>query len=177
MLSDLTRNWRATAECPPPTDGVDKKIARCRRFRSELTARAARLLPARTVRAPSKTTERAVCRQIVRAGATGLEPATSGVTGRSWHFRHERGSAGIPGRSRPFSPAHCGDRRVPAGIPGSLVRDQRGMSRCLIRKHVGRRSVESSGGGLEPSTPSLPCCPNRKRMRSDASGCEYLSAI
>jgi len=89
------------------------------------------------------------------AGATGLEPATSGVTGRSWRFRAERGSAGISGRSRPFSPARCGDLRVPAAIPGSLVRDQRGMSRCLIRQLVGGRPVESSDG-LEPSTPSLP---------------------
>jgi len=45
---------------------------------------------------------------------------------------------------------------VPAAIPGSLVRDQRGISRCLVRKLVGGRPVESSDGGLEPSTPSLP---------------------
>jgi hypothetical protein len=36
-------------------------------------------------------------------GATGLEPATSGVTGRSCRFRAERRSAGIPARSRAFS--------------------------------------------------------------------------
>jgi hypothetical protein len=39
-------------------------------------------------------------------GATGLEPATSGVTGRSWRFRFERGQAG---KLRPESLARrCG---------------------------------------------------------------------
>jgi hypothetical protein len=39
-------------------------------------------------------------------GATGLEPATSGVTGRSWRFRFERGQAG---KLRPASSARrCG---------------------------------------------------------------------
>jgi hypothetical protein len=45
-------------------------------------------------------------------GATGLEPATSGVTGRSWRFRLERGLAGIRGLSRAFRWRRCGDRRV-----------------------------------------------------------------
>ena len=36
-------------------------------------------------------------------GATGLEPATSGVTGRSWRFRAEREWAGISGMSRLFT--------------------------------------------------------------------------
>jgi hypothetical protein len=84
----------------------------------------------------------------------GSNPATSGVTGRSWRFRAKRGWAGISGTSRPFSPARRGDLRVPAGIFGSLARDRRGMSRCLIRKLVGGRPVESSNGGLEPSIPS-----------------------
>ena len=35
-------------------------------------------------------------------GATGLEPATSGVTGGSWRFRPERGHAGIPRASEAF---------------------------------------------------------------------------
>ena len=50
-----------------------------------LTASAARLLPESTLFAPSKTTESLDCRQIARTGATGLEPATSGVTGRDGH--------------------------------------------------------------------------------------------
>ena len=33
--------------------------------------------------------------------------------------------------SRTFSPWCCGDLRVLAGICGRLVRDQRGMARCL----------------------------------------------
>jgi hypothetical protein len=37
--------------------------------------------------ASRRTTKMLICR--VFTGATGLEPATSGVTGRSWHFRAE----------------------------------------------------------------------------------------
>jgi hypothetical protein len=56
-------------------------------------------------------------------GATGLEPATSGVTGRSWRLRPERGWAGISGHEQDFSrvglrglPGACGRfRRRPAG--------------------------------------------------------------
>ncbi len=39
--------------------------------------------------APGLATTVAICRTFT--GATGLEPATSGVTGRSWRFRAERG--------------------------------------------------------------------------------------
>jgi hypothetical protein len=42
---------------------------------------AARLLPGFTVRAPNTTTEDADLQRKRRDGATGLEPATSGVTG------------------------------------------------------------------------------------------------
>jgi hypothetical protein len=48
-----------------------------------------------------------ICRTFT--GATGLEPATSGVTGRSWRLRVERGYAGICGGSMAFRP--CGDGR------------------------------------------------------------------
>ena len=34
---------------------------------------------------------RPICRHFNETGATGLEPATSGVTGRSWYFRAEPG--------------------------------------------------------------------------------------
>jgi hypothetical protein len=34
---------------------------------------------------------------LLLTGATGLEPATSGVTGRSWRLRVERGYAWIAG--------------------------------------------------------------------------------
>ncbi len=76
-----------------------------------------------------------ICRSFT--GATGLEPATSGVTGRSWCFRAERGYAGIPGESRDFRPRCCGDWRVRAGASASLVRDQRGMSSCRYGEQSG----------------------------------------
>jgi hypothetical protein len=43
---------------------------------------AARLLPKRALLAPNETTKDVTCRQIRKTGATGLEPATSGVTDR-----------------------------------------------------------------------------------------------
>ena len=70
-------------------------------------------------------------------GATGLEPATSGVTGRSWHLRPERGSAGIPAVSRSFRRWRCGDQREEAGASGSLVRDERGMLVCRNCQQTG----------------------------------------
>src|SRR5947209_13051967 len=70
-------------------------------------------------------------------GATGLEPATSGVTGRSWSRRSGRGSAGITGASRAFQPPPCGVRRAPAGASGDLLRDEREMLRCLSGKRLG----------------------------------------
>jgi hypothetical protein len=39
--------------------------------------------------------------------------------------------------SRAFRLGRCGDCRVPAGISGSLVRDQRGMLSCLDSKRRG----------------------------------------
>jgi hypothetical protein len=60
-------------------------------------------------------------------GATGLEPATSGVTGRSCWFRVERGYAGIAGESGLFRPGPCGDLRALPGVSGELLRDGRGM--------------------------------------------------
>jgi hypothetical protein len=48
---------------------------------------------------PSTATKMPVCRDFT--GATGLEPATSGVTGRSWRLRAERGRS----REDPAGPA------------------------------------------------------------------------
>ena len=76
-----------------------------------------------------------ICKMFL-AGATGLEPATSGVTGRSWCFRAERGSAGIPCKSSAFRPRHCGGWRLLPGASGVLLRDERGMRRCLNRKRT-----------------------------------------
>jgi hypothetical protein len=76
-----------------------------------------------------------ICR--TSAGATGLEPATSGVTGRSWCFRPERGSAGIPGASKlsnPDAAGICGCRRE---LPAASC----GMSAVCEVVQVGNDSV------------------------------------
>jgi hypothetical protein len=69
--------------------------------------------------------KRPICRNFT--GATGLEPATSGVTGRSWHLRAARDWAGITGESRALRPWRCGDSRASAGASGDLLRDVCGM--------------------------------------------------
>jgi hypothetical protein len=66
-----------------------------------------------------------ICRSFT--GATGLEPATSGVTGRSWRFRAARKEAAICRESRAFLATACGDCRGPAGAYGDLPRDVCGM--------------------------------------------------
>ena len=66
-----------------------------------------------------------ICRDFT--GATGLEPATSGVTGRSWSFRGEREWAGICGLSRTLRHVACGDYQMPAGASGEILRDVCGM--------------------------------------------------
>jgi hypothetical protein len=93
--------------------------------------------------------------RMFSAGATGLEPATSGVTGRSWRFRVERGSAGIPVNRRALRPCGCGDSREPTGPSGRLVRDERGMISCLN----GKRSR------LERDGPAAPRCPSSAAAR------------
>jgi len=69
-------------------------------------------------------------------GGTGLEPATSGVTGRSWYSRAGRGQAGIPAVSRPSMlclAGICGRRRELAAASSTANRrDQCGNAdRCL----------------------------------------------
>jgi hypothetical protein len=51
---------------------------------------AARLLPENAPPAPIQTTEDAYLQAVYEDGATGLEPATSGVTGRFWYLRARR---------------------------------------------------------------------------------------
>jgi hypothetical protein len=51
---------------------------------------------------PDRQQKMLICREFT--GATGLEPATSGVTGRSWWFRDGREFAGITAESRAFWP-------------------------------------------------------------------------
>jgi hypothetical protein len=74
---------------------------------------------------------------LLLTGATGLEPATSGVTGRSWCFRAKRGYAWICLVSRAFRRCRGGDWRGRAVTSGSLVRDHRGMSRACADKQSG----------------------------------------
>jgi hypothetical protein len=90
----------------------------------------ARLCPVRQQKMP-------ICRMF-SAGATGLEPATSGETGRSWRLRAERESAAISAVSRAFRPLPCGDWRAWAGACGGLPRDQRGMRLCLSEQRLER---------------------------------------
>jgi hypothetical protein len=53
-------------------------------------ATAARVLPEVMLIAPIQPTDDADLQAFRETGATGLEPATSGVTGRSWLFRDGR---------------------------------------------------------------------------------------
>ena len=53
--------------------------------------------------------ERRRLQELRETGATGLEPATSGVTGRSWCLRAERELAGISGMGRTFRQLPYGD--------------------------------------------------------------------
>jgi hypothetical protein len=85
-----------------------------------------------------------LCRANEETGATGLEPATSGVTGRSWCFRVERGSAGIPTVSRASRAPPCGDSRAWAGARGRLARDERGMTHCLNSEQAGSLGDDDS---------------------------------
>ena len=84
-------------------------------------------------------------RHFKDTGATGLEPATSGVTGRFSSFRVDREFAEFSAKSRPFRPVSRGDRRVLAGAPGDLLRYLRGMRRCYIRQHRSTAGCLASG--------------------------------
>ena len=74
------------------------------------------------------------------AGATRLEPATSGATGRSWRLRAGPGYAGIHDVSRSFRYTRCGigGRRPdrPAGSGGLCERGD-----CLIRERPEKLGV------------------------------------
>jgi hypothetical protein len=104
-------------------------------------------------------------------GSDGLEPATSGVTGRSWRLRAERGYAGIPGERRPFRPCRRGDSRARAGASGVLLRDERGIRRCPIRKRTEQRFLLKPGAlGTKPC--SLRSRTDRRRSMVDGRGRE-----
>jgi hypothetical protein len=111
-----------------------------------------------------------VCRDFT--GATGLEPATSGVTGRSWRYRAERGSAGIPAVSRTSTPCVAGIRGYRQDLPatscgicagcvvaangnqaglleevrGSTTTSRNGLSHCSRSSIARRRAFEPHEG-------------------------------
>jgi hypothetical protein len=77
--------------------------------------------------APIQATKDAVCRMF-SAGATGLEPATSGVTGRQGATGYNRLRPGITGWSRHFLAERTGyDRFPPTTTRQSLC------GRCVVR--------------------------------------------
>jgi hypothetical protein len=88
-------------------------------------------------------------------GATGLEPATSGVTGRSWRFRAERGSAGVPVVSGPFGRAVAGIRGYLRELPAASCGISAGCSVVRIdnQRELAVRSacVDANGGPAAPS--------------------------
>src|ERR1700736_2034220 len=65
--------------------------------------------------------------QDVSTGATGLEPATSGVTGRSCCFWAALEWAGIPDVSRSSRPLSCGDCRCGRRFRGPSAGSVGGM--------------------------------------------------
>jgi hypothetical protein len=75
-----------------------------------------------------------ICRTFT--GATGLEPATSGVTAG----HGASGLAGIGGdllQMQGFRTGRCGDYRASAGTSGGFLRDLCRMRRCLSGKRCG----------------------------------------
>jgi hypothetical protein len=133
---------------------------------------AARLLPAIAPSAPTQTTENLICRASGETGATGLEPATSGMTGRSRRLREGWGQAGFPAVSRPFQPLRGGDSRVRAGASGSLVRDERGM-RSLSSWQTERCAPDAAAGSLPPAIePGLSAA--RRSASAGSSHCAPL---
>ena len=79
-----------------------------------------------------------ICR-VFLAGATGLEPATSGVTGRSWRFRAERG---FPAKAGLSTLAWRGF----AGAGGNFRRPRAGSVRDVVLAHVPTASAGPRGG-------------------------------
>jgi hypothetical protein len=86
-------------------------------------------------------------RGLSERGATGLEPATSGVTGRSWCLRAGRngrgGNArGLPARAGLFDRRLAGIGGCQRELPATSVRDPCRMRRCLrLRQRRGSRRL------------------------------------
>jgi hypothetical protein len=76
---------------------------------------AARLLPKVRRLAPHQKTQSVDLQALRETGATGLEPATSGVTGRYGVDCHSRLRPGITGWSKLFPTERTGCDRLPPG--------------------------------------------------------------
>jgi hypothetical protein len=138
----------------------EQKTPICRKFLAWSVAcgewSAARLLPGVALRASLQTTEMLICRHFLEAGATGLEPATSGVTGRargsmilyrmarksldSWEFG-STSNTGINDSACtcPTVPPHLGPiASSSVKALQSYQRDSTGPPRCRDRPHGDR---------------------------------------
>jgi hypothetical protein len=105
---------------------------------------------------PDPTTQHSDLQALRETGATGLEPATSGVTGRKRPSGADRGYAGIRRESRAFHPLLTGDLRAPAGVSDDLVA---GCARdgSLSLGDVGQRQ-QSSNACVDGDDRDQPVC-------------------
>jgi hypothetical protein len=98
---------------------------------------------------PTRQQKSRFCRDFT--GVPALEPATSGVTGRSWRFRLERGLAGIPAVSR--------------GLPTVALRGFAGLGGSFRRAPAGYvRDTGAAESGYTWWKATLParCCLERR---------------
>ncbi len=102
------------------------------------------------------------------AGATGLEPATSGVTGRrSLSRRPPRGSGGLKGPRPPLVNAHPRgglNGRVPLGKPRNIVLELSPASVDPPPPGANAREISSVGNGMSAES-GLPFCQSLTRRR------------
>jgi hypothetical protein len=132
MAADQCLAWRRTG---------DRKLAVCSTF----GVRSAADLPCRIGaggRREAGGRMRLCCQQKIpicrmfSTGATGLEPATSGVTGRHGATGHDRLRPGITGYSRHFVDSRAGsDLLRPATTRHSLC------GRCVVRVMPGSTTI------------------------------------
>ena len=97
-------------------------------------------------------TKRSMCRDFT--GATGLEPATSGVTDRKRPSGPVPRHAGTRRESRAFHPLLTGDLRAPAGVSDDLVRDVRGMEVSLGDVGQGNKARMRASTATTGTSPS-----------------------
>jgi hypothetical protein len=106
-----------------------------------------------------------ICRDFT--GATGLEPATSGVTGRARRFRAERQSAGIWDASRACPTLAL--RGLPA-VGGGFRRPPAGSVRDLSLPKLQTRGCPNPGPGRRRGHRPGRCGLDRGPVRATGSG-------